>query len=135
MFHCSNWFFTGLVHIICVQYSRPSVIQICVQKTEFLRSVKHVHLYTELWWNTLMEHTLVFTIRTLIEQPLLILNKQQARMWIMEGPLYSGALQLPSKYLATLLQFCALLLNTNATNFIAIPILLCIFYVQWSRAE
>ena len=39
-FHCSGWSFTGLVQIICVQYSRPSVIQ---TKTELLESVEPEH--------------------------------------------------------------------------------------------
>ena len=124
MFHCSNWTFTGLVRIICVQYSRPSIIQICVQKTEFLSSGE------TLLWNI----HFVFTIRTLIEQPLLILNKQQARVWIMEGPMYSGALQLPSKYLATscynFVHFCWIQMPQTSLQY---PF--CCVFLMYSEVE
>ena len=44
-FHCSDWSFTGLVCMICVQYLLPKPV--FIKKTELFRSVKPEHLYAK----------------------------------------------------------------------------------------
>ena len=69
--------------IICVQYSEPSDIQACVQKTWSMKPIFNIQKY--------FNETYTCTHNTLIEQPLLIKSMNN------EGPMYSGT-HLPSWY-------------------------------------